>query len=424
MNSRRTILFLGLGILIAILIFLLNKQQGNYTWDQHYLQENEDPYGTLYFSELVQQSLSLDTLHLLDTDISNSLPIDTTVASNYLFIGEGLNFSAADEAQLLDFVAEGNTAFISCRVLPNTLVETLYPEPCDSMFWYRLSSFEDTLVGMSFKHPDLYPDSNFYYQFYYQKKLRKYNWQYISHIYFCDQDNGLTALGQINEEKTNFASVKYGEGTFYIHTTPLAFTNLHLLSKEGVTYSQLILSHLNEGPVYWDENSRITEDAGELLNNNQPRNKQLNSKSPLQFILNQPALAWAWYLLLAMGLLFLIFRAKRKQRVIPVLEPNKNTSLQFVSTIGRLYFMQSNHKQLALQKMKLLQVFIREKYNFNTRELDDDLAKKLAVRSEIPLENIQQIFTIYNNVKTAPFVSENTLIKFHKVLENFYQNCK
>lgn len=424
MNGRKNILFLGLGLLIAILLFLLSKQQPNYTWNQHYEQNSKDPYGTFFFSELVQQSLSLDTLQLLGTSISNSLPIDTAVASNYLFIGEGLNFSEADEAQLLDFVAEGNAAFISCRVLPNTLMETFYPMPCDSMYWYRLSSFEDTLVGMSLKHPDLYPDSNFYYQYYYQKKLRNYNWQYISPIYFCDQDNGLTPLGQINEEKTNFASVKYGEGTFYIHTNPLAFTNLHLLSKEGVTYGQLILSHLHKGPVYWDENSRITEDAGELLNNNQPRNKQLNSKNPLQFILNEPALAWAWYLLLAMGLLFLLFRAKRKQRVIPVLEPNKNTSLQFVATIGRLYFMQSNHKQLALQKMKLLQVFIREKYNFNTRELDDELANKLAVRSEIPLENIQQIFTIYNNVKTAPFVSENTLIQFHKVLENFYQHCK
>ncbi len=424
MSRQRNILFLGLGILIVVLLFLLTKQRSNYSWDQHYLQNSKDPYGTLFFSELVQQSLSLDTLQLLSEDISHALPIDTTAASNYFFIGEGLDFSEADKSQLLDFVAEGNSAFIACRVLPNTLMEELYLIPCDSMYWYRLSSFGDTLVGMSLKHPDLYPDSSFYYEFYSQKKLRNYNWQYISHIYFCEQENGLVSLGQINEEKTNFASVKYGEGTFYIHTNPLAFTNLHLLSPEGVTYAQLILSHLNKGPVYWDENSRITEDAGELLNNNQSTNKQLNSKSPLQFILNQPALAWAWYLLLAMGLLFLLFRAKRKQRVIPVLEPNKNTSLQFVSTIGRLYFMQSNHKQLALQKMKLLQVFIREKYNFNSRELDDELANKLAVRSEIPLEHIQQIFTIYQNITTAPFVSENTLIQFHKVLENFYQNCK
>ena len=93
MNSRRNILFLGLGLLIAILLFLLNKQQRNYSWDQHYEQASKDPYGTLFFSELVQQSLSLDTLHLLGTAISNSLPIDTAAASNYLFIGEGLNFA-------------------------------------------------------------------------------------------------------------------------------------------------------------------------------------------------------------------------------------------------------------------------------------------------------------------------------------------
>ena len=86
--------------------------------------------------------------------------------------------------------------------------------------------------------------------------------------------------------------------------------------------------------------------------------------------------------------------------------------------------MQSNHKQLALQKMRLLQVFIREKYNMNSRELDGDLATRLASRSGVGIDHIQHIFQMHKNIASGSFVSENTLIDFHKALEKFYHNCK
>jgi hypothetical protein len=51
------------------------------------------------------------------------------------------------------------------------------------------------------------------------------------------------------------------------------------------------------------------------------------SMSPMRFILNNPPLRYAWYLLLLGLLIFVLFNAKRKQRIVPVIEPLKNTSL-------------------------------------------------------------------------------------------------
>lgn len=421
--TRRSIIFIALGATILFLLYLNYQQKNAYSWKQHYLQDSLDPYGSLYFSELTQEVKGLDSLRILNSPIVESLPSEVA-NSNYVFVGEGMNLESGDLDQLLDYVDVGNTAFIASRVFPIELIDNIYPIPCDSTSWYGLSSTTDTSAQMSLNHPDLWPDSSFQFTFYSRENVSYYNWQFISHLHICDSLEGFSEIGKLNNELANFVRIPYGQGYFYLHTNPVAFSNLSLLERKGVTYGELVLTHLKDGPVYWDEHSRISLDIGERLNGNSLFNKNLNSKSPLQFILSDASLAWAWYILLAMGLLYLIFRAKRRQRVIPILEPNNNTSLQFISTIGRLYFMQSNHKQLALQKMRLLQVFIKEKYNMNTRELDEDLATRLAARSGVELEHIQHIFQIHKNIASGSFVSENTLIDFHKALEKFYHNCK
>ena len=123
-------------------------------------------------------------------------------------------------------------------------------------------------------------------------------------------------------------------------------------------------------------------------------------------------------------MLYLIFRGKRKQRVIPILEKNKNTSLEFISTIGRLYFLRNNHKDLAHQKMRLFLAFVRERYHINTKDLDHSFVKSLAAISEVAEERIDQIVLMSNNVSGGSFISDATLIDFHKKIDYFYKNCK
>lgn len=423
MKRGRNIVFLFLGLTIIVLLYYVFEQNKRYSWNQHYLQASKDPYGTLYFSEAVEKNQTQDSISLLSEAIQYALPL-TEKPSNYVFVGEGMNFTDEDLNRLLDYVDQGNTAFIACRLLPDGLVEELYPVACDSSEWYGFSTEIDTTISMQLIHPSLQPDSSFTFTYYDQNGPSYYAWDFLHHRHLCDSLNGFTKLGILNDDLANFVRTPYGRGYFYLHTTPLAFTNISLLNRKGVDYSQLVLAHLEQGPVYWDEHSRINLYLAERLNNNNPFGKRLNSKSPLQYILSQPSLAWAWYILLLMGLLYLIFRAKRKQRIIPILEANTNTSLQFISTIGRLYFMQSNHKQLALQKMRLLQVFIKEKYNMNVREFDAEITDRLANRSAVAKDDILKIFEMHKNIASGNFVSENTLIAFHKAVEKFYHNCK
>jgi hypothetical protein len=301
------------------------------------------------------------------------------------------------------------------------MMERLYAEEC----YYHLGDYDaypDTMIELTLyeKHLD---EDIFTFKALSKNQTQKYDWRYIPYYNICEESN-MELLGGTLDSSFNFIRLPYGNGYFYFHTTPLAFTNLQLLEEELLIYSEKVFSYLEPGPIYWDDYSRTSEFVARQQNTNNPWSKRLSANSPLKYILSQAPLAWAWYLLLALGMLYLIFRGKRKQRVIPILEKNKNTSLEFISTIGRLYFLRNNHKDLAHQKMRLFLAFVRERYHINTKDLDHSFVKSLAAISEVAEERIDQIVLMSNNVSGGSFISDATLIDFHKKIDYFYKNCK
>ena len=67
------------------------------------------------------------------------------------------------------------------------------------------------------------------------------------------------------------------------------------------------------------------------------------AQTPLRVILQYPALKWALYLLLAGALCYVLFRARREQRPIPVIHPPENKMLEFIATVSSLYYKQKEH---------------------------------------------------------------------------------
>jgi len=246
-------------------------------------------------------------------------------------------------------------------------------------------------------------------------------WHYLHDSIACIEINEINVLGYINDSLINFFEIPYENGSFFIHTTPIAFTNTNMLNDQSTEYLSHVLSHCSQEEWHWDEYSRIDKSRGIRRNGG---SRTISNKGPLTYILQQPPLAWAWYSTLMMGLLFLVFKAKRKQRVIPVLEENENTSLAFINTIGSLYFRKNDHKQLCIDQMSLWLEDIRQKYRLNTSELDEDFIKKLAAKSSISQDKIKSIIDYYNNINNSNFVSENTMIGFYQILNQFSEQAK
>jgi len=394
-------------------------------WTENYLENSREPYGTRFLYRLMEDYFPDYKLNRIDKKIAKALPEELEHPANYIFIGNAAYIDSTDADALLDFVDAGGNAFFSSKTIPDVLMEQLYEDDCNYTYWddYEISYFRKEIKA-NFIHPNIQRDSAYIIHSNYKNKPSTYNFHYIDSIYFCDMTGGFTGLAYADDvDGFHYAKLEYGDGNFLFHTLPIAFTNIQLLKKDGVDYISKVFSHLNEGDIYWDAHSQTSEMLGRSRNYSGQHNRA-QRESPLKYILAQGPLAWAWYLTLLMGVLFLIFRAKRTQQIIPVTTPNKNTSLEFISTIGKLYFIQNNHRDLCLEKMKLFQAHVRDRYSLSTKDMDPSFVSNLSKRSEIPKEAIQKIITYHQNLSNSIHVSEKTMVDFHLLLAQYYEQCK
>lgn len=411
---------------IAGLALLFWKQwKRPVSWREHYAAQSKDPYGAYVAFQTLKGSIDKKDFKTLSDSLPGKLPADSALNARYIFIGKTMYLSEGSLDALIKFVAAGNNAFISANHLPYALLEEIYPADCSADHYYDWEGFsytEDTLVRLNLEHPQLKLKEDVPYRRRYYQRYVSADWGFFeNHHFTCQAEGAMTSLGYFNGGLVNFVRLPYEDGYFYLHSTPLAFTNFHLLRETALSYAERSFSHLGTGPVYWDEGSKNPR-SNSL--DTTPPSRSLSSNSPLQYILSQPSLAYAWYLLLLLGVLYLLVRSRRRQRIVPVLESNANTSLEFVSTIGRLYFLQNDHKQLCLQKMRLFQQFIRERYGLQSRESDEIFLAKLAAKSEVSRELIDKLFLIYNNIQSSNIVTEYTLAQLHGLIEEFHRICK
>lgn len=428
MEKNRIWLWIGFLVVVlamALLFFWPRKQGLN--WFESYRPDSEQPYGTKVIHELLKDHAGNDRFFVVKDSLKDALGKWEGQPANYVFIGPGMWLDSLEEEQMLDFTEKGNTLFLSTNDLPIGLIRRLLPDDCvDTSGFDPNSIFGDSAVVAAFDNPS-WKETSLPLSFFTPEGPSYYDWSYLDSMLFCSSFIESTQLlGALNGGAINYIRIPYGKGAVLLHTTPLAFTNFFLKKEDGLDYADKAFAYLNEGPVLWDRYSDY--DSASLRNwgRRPPRTtRTLNSESPLQYILSQPPLAWAWYIGLGMALLYLLFRAKRRQRIIPILEPNTNTSMEFVATIGQLYFQQNNHRKLAIQKWRLFLAYIRDRYHLPTKDLDEHFIKKLSVRSGIAEDTLRPIFRLAGNIERSElFLSENTLFDLHRALDGFYRNCK
>lgn len=409
-----------------------NKSRYDWTeeeWNKRVYNENYDqPYGSKIFHSLAAGYFDGYQFKDLKRQLTDELPIDSNnQKSTYLFIGGGMFLDSADTQHLMHFVEAGNTALIISKTIPFDLMNFIYYDECDESGWDDYASKTDSFNLLQLLAPENLQPSKAYYAV--QNKPSTYTWSYIPSYVFCEE-LPQQVIGIQNDSLVNFAVFPHGKGRFLLHTTPLAFTNYHLLRPEFQRYAAGVLSHIPQGAIYWDAFSRVPEPVTRRRNARQSMT-DLPEEHALTYILKQEPLAWAWYLLIALAILYLVFRTLRKQRPIPVLAQNENSSYEFINTIAHLHFREKNHKGISIQAMKLFLSQVREKYGImigldpvsNLARYEDGLLKKLAARAEVPEESLNQIMNQYSTIaRFEP--TEQHMIDFYLSLEDFWKKAK
>jgi hypothetical protein len=386
---RRIIAFLSALTLLSSCQF--NKQLNR----RLSLRQNDDiPYGA---------QIAFDALHFIFPDAEISVnkerlaAIPSSDAKSARFILTDVMYAdAADVTALMNFVGEGNFVFVSANRFSDTLLKNFQLHATNT---WRFAEDPDSLTVGVYNPVNAEYNSFTYPGDSYDNYITRMDTQYV------------TVLGRDGHGRPDFVRMNYkGGGAVFLHFAPLAFSNFFLLHKQNMAYYEKALSYMPSTikRLVWDDSFRYPHNGKPF--------------STLSFISRNPALNWALWLLLGLLLIVYLFDSKRRQRQIPVILPLSNTSLDFVRTIGRLYYQRRDNHNLASKMVMHFQDQVRTRYHLAGTSLEEGFTDRLAYRTGYPKQELAELVEYMQQLPSKAFVSDEELMDFYRQLEAFYKH--
>jgi hypothetical protein len=388
-------------VAVVLIIFLIDSIKIKpVDWEQRYSLDTKNPYDLYVFNAEIKNFVNSRKIerewlspyeHLEDQDQQ----------SNYLIIDK--NMHGLSDTILLEEVAKGSNLFISSENIFAGFIDTLGVKYANIDPDMLLDEQKTNCLTLSLTNKTW--------------GQKKYKMEPVNNSFsFVEMDSATTTILGTQKKSDgkvspNFIRVKYGKGYIYLHNHPQVFTNMELLEQNGSTeYVANLLSYLPKDlPLVWFVN-------GQTSNYGAPE-----EKTPLSIVFQYPALRIAWLILIYGLLLFVIFHIKRRQRVIPVVQPLRNTTIEFVQTIGNLYFQEESATEIVDKKITYFLDKIRTRYYLDTSKLDERFALKLQLKSgkdALLIEKIMKQIYQFRRLKSA--VSED-LVKLNDLIEKFWE---
>lgn len=429
MKSSRNFLFAMLVLFVLFCLLQVNLPK-KFVWSPTFSHVDKQPFGCFVFDSVLTQSLpngyhvtkktffQLDQEHakekisvLMVVDQHNLKQLDVkylcniarrggkvmVVASSSFDDGRNADTVVVDELERTFKVRiEGGTYFSLRGILSglkahdNDMYDTIYWNNRETMYaaqpykmFYNMvggTLFVDSVpkvkrlaytlstAGYDYKHDSLYVGD------------------FTSFDTIVDEKERIERIDTFAIKKVPTAvSVPYGKGEVIFVSSPLLFTNYGMLEGNTSVYIFRLMSYLADLPVYRTE-AYVKTDA--ML---------VAEQSPFREFIKRPPLRWALYLALLGVVLFMIFTARRRQRVIPIMSKPANRSLEFIQLIGTLYYQRKDHVDLVRKKFKLFAEELRKTAGVDISDVNTDdreyqlLAEKTGMNSDRLKKVIRQI---------------------------------
>ena len=411
-GNKKYIFIVSLCFIGLILLQVLAPKPIN--WNQTFMKKDNIPFGTSALYDILPsifpgQEISTETFPiynvLTDEDFSASPEM---TKRNYIIINNAFEPDKLDTRELLEFVENGNSVFIAANYFSGKFADTLKVETDN--YYGITETFKNDSINLSrFYKPYDTAAINFINPLLKRKADYIYS-KGIDNTYFNSFDTAKTSvLGNNINNKINFIKIKWGKGTIFLSTVPEVFTNYLFVNKKNYDYPYKALSYLPNQAIIWDEHYK----AGNV-----------KKESSLRVVFNNPALRSAYYVLLLSLLIFIVIGIKRKQRIIPVVEPLRNTTLDFVDIVGTLYYQTGNHKNISDKKIIYFLEFIRSTFQVKTNLYDDTFIDRITNLSGIERQKVHDLFYYFADVSVKQSISQQELLKLNRMIEEFHKKNK
>ena len=381
MNKNFKIIGIIILIVIAVLALLnLNKSERT-DWRKNFDINKKTPFGLFVFNKEANHLLH-NKLKKVEVSPFEYYDDNKTDNQNILLIQAQIDFESWNE--ILKKVNSGSDLLLISEYFDPYLADILGFKPATVS--YRAENIL-RLTDEKFNSDSIILD-------------KSPEGQGFSHL---KDTHEILGKAEFDGGKVNFIKIDYGKGHIYVHSEPLFLTNYYLLKPGNEKYTQDVFSYFPNRETIWF--SGVSEEVAE-------------SRSPMRFILSKPALKYAWWVLLGSLLLFVFFNVKRKQRIVPIEEPLKNKSVEFVKSIGNLYMQEGDFHDMMAKKAQYFLNRIRTELLIDTQNLDENFVHILHLKTGTSREKIiEAIDYIQRAQDPYATVMKDELGKMNKLLD-------
>lgn len=343
-------------IMVIMALFEVNKKEMT-DWRKNFDVNEKSPFGLFVFNQEVKD-LFKNNLKKIDQNPYDYYNQHKKGLHNILVIESDLDEESWNK--ILTEVSKGSDAMIITSDIPKEISDSI------GYFNSQMSYEDQSVLKLTDKK--------------YQNDFIKLD-KFPSGRGFEFVKPEVEILGKSMEKDSvvyaNFIKTKIGKGNVYVHSEPLFLTNYYLLKTGNIKYTQDVFSYLQDRETLWfvESNTKV-------------------SRFFMRFILSKPALKYAWWVFLGGLVLFVFFNAKRKQRIVPIVEPLKNTSVDFVKSIGNLYLQEGDFHDMMAKKAQYFLNKVRIDLLIDTQNLDEEFANKLHLKTGKPIEMINEAVSL------------------------------
>lgn len=388
-----------IGSTVALILYLVAQyyKPEPTNWSPSYLKEDKIPFGAYILFQELQSIFPGTKVETTRLPVYNTLKGKHFENTAYLFVAGGVKFDKYDYKELTKYMREGNDVFIASFNLDKLLSDTLKLKITASFDYTDYTKKESGPIN--FVNPALRINKGYVFD------------KGLGDQHFSKLDTArATVLGRNSNGEVNFVKYTFGKGALYILPNPQLLTNYNLLNPKGAEYAAKALAYLAiPGRLIWDENNTIGS---------------TDDNSILRALLRHAPLRWAYYLSLTGLVLFVFFEMKRRQRIIPVIEPLKNTTVDFVKVVGKVYYQQRDNSDIVQKKISYFLEHIRTTYRLKTTTIDEEFIGSVVLKSGVHETTVNALFTAVNDINGSPTVSDDQLINLNKLIEKFYKQAQ
>ena len=373
-------------MLIAFVVLLMveMKLPDRFVWEPTFRHTDHNPFGSMLVDSLLSSSVKqgYDVIEGDIYDVFNDrssqnksiilagMPINEKVlemvkrGQNVLWLGEDGMTEQMEKTFNIQLISPIISRYADLSTL--TTADTLF------LAWPNDNNYKKRI----YKLPDLM--------------------QYHISMLILDGSDAIPLLESRRSDTYNgiyAVKVRYGKGQLIIVSLPELFTNYYLLEPGGAELLMRLVSQLGDAPIVRCDNSAPQQFLDE----------EVESQSPLRFLMKHKSLRWALYLTLLAVALSLFFTARRRQRIIPEVKAPENQNVNMVKHLGLMYYRYHDNASL-----------VREKYAILVKEL----RRKLLIDIACEMNDDENFMLLANRTSLNTDMIKNCILRSREIVDD------